>query len=111
MILALLLFITLVISVGIVAILILYIIKLINKNTKNIGLEKSIREGIKSAIEEIEYKKERETEFSKESKRVNRNLGVYISTNDSGPVESDGDLIPFNATEEEKEILRMFYHN
>lgn len=68
-----------------------------------------IRDGVKSAIQEIIYENEQEKILTKKMRRPE---SFYINNNSSNdrPVKrSGGNLIPFNMTDEEKSVLEMFY--
>lgn len=70
----------------------------------------TIRDGVKAAMQELAYEKEQEALFIKKSKRAEH---IYSNTNQSdAPVKhSGGNLVPFNLTDEEKEVMEMFYGN
>lgn len=74
-------------------------------------MERAVREGMKSAIREIETEKQIEKEIVDKLKSANKNMGIYASTDDSNePVKrSGGNLIPFGLSDEEKRLLEMFY--
>jgi hypothetical protein len=76
-------------------------------------MERAVREGMKSAIRELESEKEIEKEIMDKLKNVDKNMGIYASTDSSdGPVKrSGGNLIPFGLSEEEKRLLEMFYND
>jgi len=66
-----------------------------------------IRDGVKSAIREITYEDEQEQLFEKKRRAPEQ---VYSSASqEEEPIESGGELIPFDLTEREKASLRMFY--
>lgn len=66
-----------------------------------------IRDGVKSAIREIAYEDEQEKLFEKKKRKPEQ---IYSSiSQEEPPIESGGELIPFNITDGEKEILRQFY--
>jgi hypothetical protein len=77
----------------------------------SVTMEQAVREGMKSAIREMESEKQIEKEIMDKLKRNNENMGVYASTDGSDePVKhSGGNLVPFGLTEEEKRLLNMFY--
>jgi len=66
-----------------------------------------IRDGVKEAIREISYEDEQERLIAKKNKTPDM---VYSSISQKKPViESGGELIPFNITDGERELLRQFY--
>lgn len=74
------------------------------------NIESSVHDGIKSAIQELEYEKEQKRIFFEKSKRSKNAMGIYSSCESSSPIEhSGGELIPFGLSENEKDILRQFY--
>jgi len=76
-----------------------------------VTMERAVREGMKSAIREMESEKKIEKEIMNKLKRDNKNMGIYATTDGSDePVKSSGgNLVPFGLTEEEKYLLNMFY--
>ena len=73
---------------------------------KNITSE-VIRDGVKDAIREITYEDEQERLFEKKRRQPDI---IYNSSELKEPIiESDGELIPFNIGDNEREILRQFY--
>ena len=70
-----------------------------------------IRDGVKSAIQEIEE----ENEIKEDMKIDHRNKmrfseRVYSNIPSDSPIKhSDGDLIPFDLSQEDKDLLNMFY--
>ena len=80
---------------------------------KPFNMERAVREGMKSAIREIESEKQIEKEILNKLKRSNENMGIYAST-DKGdePVRrSGGNLVPFGLSDDEKKVLEMFYND
>jgi succinyl-CoA synthetase beta subunit len=68
-----------------------------------------VRDGVKSALQEIENEKEFEKSLRDKMKTSER---VYSSSESDVVVRnSGGDLIPFNLSNEEKEVLNMFYND
>lgn len=75
---------------------------------KNITSE-VIREGVKSALQEVEYEKEQEKIIDRKMRRPER---AYSSVPQDEPVRrSGGNLVPYGLTEDEKTALEMFYDN
>lgn len=106
-------------GVGILAALILILKKLsslnpqiIIKNDPHSNLEDSVKGGMITAIKELEHEKE---EHELLMKRLDRNqkgaMGVHTTANTEEPINTKGFLIPAHLTEEEKELLRMFYND
>ena len=79
-------------------------IKPITSNNNNLTSD-AIRDGIKSAVQEIVYEK------SPHEKKTGIPSYIYSTLQHDEPVKSDGDLIPYNLTEKEKTTLKMFYNN
>ena len=81
-------------------------------STDKSNIEKSIKDGFISAVKELEYEKEQEAELFKTIKeKSNQSNGVYSSIYKKEElIDTKGDLIPMNITDNEKEILRMFYN-
>ena len=106
------------IGLGILAVLFLILKKLtdlsfpqiIVKNEQNLDLEDSVRGGMKQAIKELEHEKE---EHDLLMKRLDQKgaMGVFNTSNAEEPIDTKGYLIPANLTEDEKELLRMFYND
>lgn len=68
-----------------------------------------IRDGVKSALQEVEYEKEQEKIFDKKMRRPER---AYSSVPQDEPVKrSGGNLVPYGLSEDEKAALEMFYDN
>lgn len=66
-----------------------------------------IRDGVKSAIREITYEDEQERLFEKKRRVAEK---IYNSAEaEELPIESGGELIPFDISDSEREILRQFY--
>jgi uncharacterized protein YneF (UPF0154 family) len=67
-----------------------------------------IRDGVKSALQEVAYEKEQEKIFEKKRRQPDH---VYstLEKQDELVKHSGGNLVPFNLTESEKELLEMFY--
>lgn len=66
-----------------------------------------IRDGIKSAIQELAQEKEQDEWFIKKHRQSEQ---IYSNVANDVPVKhSGGYLVPFNLTDEEKTILEMFY--
>ena len=75
---------------------------------KNITSE-VIRDGVKSALQEMSFEKEQEKIHNK---KMNRPEQVYSSVPQDSPVKrSGGNLVPYGLSEEEKTTLEMFYDN
>lgn len=66
-----------------------------------------IRDGVKSAFQEIAYEEEQEKTFEKKMKTPDH---IYSTLQHDEPVISDGDLIPYDLTAKEKATLDMFYN-
>jgi predicted Holliday junction resolvase-like endonuclease len=79
----------------------------------SVTMERAVREGMKSAIREMESEKQIQKEIDARLKRKDEDMGVYASTDDSdAPVKrSGGNLVPFGLSDEEKKILNMFYND
>ena len=68
---------------------------------------KVIRDGVKDAIREIAYEDEQERLFEKKRRVAEK---IYNSAEaEELPIESGGELIPFDISDNEREILRQFY--
>jgi hypothetical protein len=68
-----------------------------------------IRDGVKSALQEMAFEKEQEKIHDK---KMNRPENVYSSVPQDSPVKrSGGNLVPYGLSEEEKIALEMFYDN
>ena len=75
-------------------------------SNKNITSE-VIRDGVKAALQEIVYEQEQEKIFEKKRRSPEY---VYSSAELKEPIiKSNGELIPFNITDNERETLRQFY--
>ena len=106
------------IGLGILAALILIIKKLtdlsfpqiIVKNEQDLNIEDSVRGGMKQAIKELEHEKEEQELLMKQLDRKGA-MGVFNTVNAEEPIDTKGYLIPIHLTEEEKELLRMFYND
>ena len=73
---------------------------------KNITSE-VVRDGVKDAIREIAYEDEQEKILEKKRKTPEQ---VYSSiSQEEPPIQSGGELIPFDITDGERELLRQFY--
>ncbi len=78
----------------------------VNVSGRNITSE-VVRDGVKDAIREIAFEDEQQKLIEKK-KRVPEK--VYSSSDQEElPINSGGELIPFDLTEKEKESLRLFY--
>ena len=66
-----------------------------------------IRDGVKSAIQEITYEEEQEKLFEKKMRTPDH---IYSTIQHDEPVISDGDLVPYGLTTQEKATLDMFYN-
>lgn len=77
------------------------------------SIERAVREGMKSAIRELENEKQIQKEIEATLKRKDEDMGVYASTDDGeSPVKrSGGNLVPFGLSDEEKRVLEMFYND
>lgn len=77
------------------------------------SIERAVREGMKSAVRELENEKQIQKEIEATLKRNNEDMGVYASTDDSEvPVKrSGGNLVPFGLSDEEKKVLEVFYND
>jgi hypothetical protein len=68
----------------------------------------TIRDGVKSAFQEMEQEKEYQKERKNKIKFSER---VYSSTESGVTVNNTGgDLVPFNLSDNDKELLNMFYN-
>ena len=67
-----------------------------------------IRDGVKSALREIQYEDERKL-MEKQSHRRPEN--IILTSNTEEVVNSHGELIPFGLSDEEKKLLNMFYND
>ena len=74
------------------------------------NIQDSVKDGVKSAIKELEYEKEEEELLLRSIGRQNQGLGVFNSVREEEPINTHGDLIPAGLSDSEKEILRMFYN-
>jgi len=80
----------------------------VNVSDKNITSE-IVRDGVKSALQEIENEKKLEKTIKNKMKFSER---VYSSSeNDAVVRNTGGELIPFNLSQKEKELLNMFYND
>lgn len=108
-------------GVGILVALILILKKLASlqlpqivvKNEQDLDLEDSVRGGMKQAIKELEHEKEEQELLMKRLDQQQRGAkGVYSLVDQKDePINTGGFLIPAHLTEEEKELLRMFYND
>lgn len=93
----------------------LFLKRLDKRNPPQISIKQSnvtsemIRDGVKDALREI--KAENELEKTLEKKRRAPDHIYSTLTREEKPIKSDGDLIPIDLPEEDKEILRMFYED
>lgn len=105
------------IGLGIIGLLYLILKKLsslspqiIVKNEQNFDIEKQVAGGMKSAIKSLEHEKE---EYELLMKRLDAQekgaKGVFTTTNQEEPINTQGYLIAANLSDVEKEILREFY--
>jgi hypothetical protein len=105
-------------GVGILVALILILKKLatlslppiVVKNEQDLDIEESVRGGMKRAIKELEHEKE-EQELLMRGLDKKPAMGVFNTANLEDPIDTKGYLIAANLTEEEKELLRMFYND
>ena len=67
-----------------------------------------IRDGVKSALREINYE-EQDDKLNKSRMEPPNYVYSTATHNDEFIKESGGDLIPFGLTDKERETLRMFY--
>lgn len=68
-----------------------------------------IRDGVKSALQEMAFEKEQEKIHDK---KMNRPENVYSSVPQDTPVRrSGGNLVPYGLSDDEKAALEMFYDN
>jgi hypothetical protein len=66
-----------------------------------------IRDGVKSAIQEIAYEEEQERIHDKKMKNPDH---IISTTQQDEPVrKSGGNLIPYGLTDSERTVLEMFY--
>lgn len=88
-----------------------FIIKLIRKKETSSNLEISVKEGVKSALKELEIKKKTEEEIIQKFKNdQNSMIGVFSSKDTTEEPINTKELIPFGLSDSEKEVLRMFYN-
>ena len=67
----------------------------------------TIRDGVKSAFQEMEYEKEQEKVFYQKNKSAG---AVYSSIPKDSPVKnSGGNLVPYNLSDDDKRLVEMFY--
>ena len=79
-------------------------VKVTNRNITS----EVIRDGVKEALREISFEDEQERLLEKKRKTPET---VYSSiSQEELPINSGGELIPFNLTDRDKELLRMFYN-
>lgn len=79
---------------------------------KDSNIESSVHNGLKSAIKELEYEKEEHELLMKGLDQGQKGaMGVFNTSNQEEPIDTQGYLIPANLNETEKELLRMFYNN
>ena len=95
------------IIIGVIA---YFLVKLIKKKESKINIERSVKEGMKSAIKELEEEKNQEEELMKLLKSKNTAIGIFSSNDRVEEPINTTDLIPANLTDSEKDILRMFYN-
>ncbi len=72
-------------------------------------IETSVRNGMKSAVKELEYEKEQEELMRKKMKSMMATEDPIYTGREEKPIKSGGELIPFDITSDEREILRQFY--
>jgi len=66
-----------------------------------------ICDGVKSALQDITYEQEKIRD-----RKIKSPEYIYSTTSQDKPVRnSGGELIPFNLSEKEKELLNMFYND
>jgi hypothetical protein len=83
-----------------------YFYKVKSSSDKSITPE-IIRDGIRSALQEITYNEEQEKLHEKKMKSPDY---IYSTSHHDDPIISDGDLIPYGLTEKERTTLEMFYN-
>ncbi len=77
-------------------------------SSDKIIISKMVHDGVKDALQEILYEKEQKEMFEKKMRNPE---SIYSTIQQDEPVISDGDLIPYNITTKEKDILTMFYND
>lgn len=80
------------------------------KKEKKPDIEKGVREGVKSAIKELEEEKEQRELLMEKLDEQHLPDRMMSSIPDEETIRSGGELIPFNISDGEKELLRMFYN-
>jgi len=76
---------------------------------KNVSISSAvIRDGVKSALREIQYEDERKKMETTTSRKPS---GVYSTNRPQEVTNSGGELIPFNLSDEDKKLLNMFYND
>lgn len=81
--------------------------------SSSVIMERAIREGLKSAIRELDSERQIERDILDTLKNKDKDTGIYtsIENNDAPVKHSGGNLVPFGLSENEKKILEMFYGN
>ena len=84
--------------------------EILQTEIKNNITSETIRDGVKSAFQEMKYEEEQKNSYFKKIKRPE-----YVHSTGS-PKEkllekSGGDLIPFGLNDTDRELLEMFYNN
>jgi hypothetical protein len=76
------------------------------------AVERAVRDGVISAIKQLDVEKEQDRYISESSRRERASGGVYMigDRSDEPAKKAGGNLVPFNLNEQEKEILNMFYN-
>ena len=87
-----------------------FIVKLFKTKISSSNIETSVKEGVKSAIKELEVEKEEEEEFLKKLDNNKPAIGVFSTVNREEEPINTKELIPMNLSDGEKELLRAFYN-
>ena len=83
--------------------------KIVEKSDDRINFAEDVRDGVKEAIRDISYEEEQMKLVQKKNRSQE---GVYSTTMvDDTPIKSGGELIPFNLSDKDKDLLRMFYNS
>lgn len=81
---------------------------IIESQNKNITAE-MVRDGVKAALQEVDYEKEQEKSFHNHNK-IKFSESIYTSHPKDVPVtKSGGNLVPYGLSDEDKVVLEMFY--
>jgi hypothetical protein len=85
--------------------------QIVDAKMDNYAIERAVQNGVVSAIKQIDADKIREKNIIESARRENSVGNVYTTTDPSDePVKySGGNLVPFNLSESEKEVLNMFF--